>query len=88
MSVYVVSYDLNKTGKDYKGVFEVLKSFGYCKYLDSTWLISTNLTASQVWDKLEPHIDKDDCLLIIKVTAEYHGWLPTEAWDWIKKHLG
>ncbi|MEK5167185.1 hypothetical protein NYE69_33425 [Paenibacillus sp. FSL R5-0527] len=88
MSVYVVSYNLNKAGQDYNGLYEVLKSFGYCKYLDSTWLIATNLTADQLWQRIQPHVDKNDRVLIIRVTNEYSGWLPKPAWEWIKEHVG
>ncbi|OME23405.1 hypothetical protein [Paenibacillus odorifer] len=88
MSVHVVSYDLNKGGKDYEGLYKVLKSFAYWHYLDSTWLIYSSLTATQLFEKLKPHIDANDTCLVIKVTPEYSGWLTQDAWDWIKQHLG
>ncbi|MDK8193762.1 hypothetical protein QP794_27140 [Paenibacillus sp. UMB7766-LJ446] len=88
MSVLLVSYDLNKSDKDYNGLYEVLKSFGYCHYLDSTWLISTELTPTELYNRLSSHIDENDFCLVIKVTSEYYGWLPTEAWDWLKQALG
>ena len=51
--------------------------------LGSTWLVDTSLRASGVWDRLAPHVDKNDFFLVIGVTTDYQGWLPQDAWDWI-----
>lgn len=88
MAVHLVSYDLNKSGKDYKGLYEVLQSYAYWHYLDSTWLIYTSLTPGQLFEKLKPHIDSDDSCFVVQITSSYSGWLPQAAWDWIKKYLG
>jgi hypothetical protein len=36
---------------------------------------------------LTPHVDPNDSILIIGVTADRSGWLPKEAWDWINDQL-
>lgn len=88
MSVYCVSYDLNKAGQNYNALYEELKkSPGWCHPLDSTWLISTRETAQQLSDRLRRHLDNNDTLLVIAVTKEYAGWLPKNTWDWIKQHI-
>lgn len=88
MAVHCVSYDLNKAGQNYNGLYDELKkSLGYWHYLDSTWLISTTETATQLFQRLKPYIDDNDIMLVIKVTNEYSGWLPQKAWDWLKNHL-
>lgn len=89
MTVYCVSYDLNKSGQDYSGLYDALKSYNdWWHYLDSTWLVETNQSAYQVFSKLQPHIDKNDTLLIIEVTANYSGWFSEEAWEWIRRNVG
>ncbi|ROR57422.1 hypothetical protein EDB59_4492 [Vibrio crassostreae] len=86
MAVYCVSYDLNKSGQDYKGLTDEIKAIGdWWHYLDSTWLVSTSSSASQISDKLRTKIDNNDQLLVIKVTGECAGWLPQKAWDWISQ---
>lgn len=46
MTVYCVSYDLNKAGQNYNDLYEELKkSPNWWHHLDSTWLIVTNETA-------------------------------------------
>lgn len=88
MSVYCVSYDLNKSGQNYSGLHDELKnSSSWWHYLDSTWLISTHETAKQLSDRLLTKIDTNDRILVIKVTNDYSGWLTQDAWDWINLHV-
>lgn len=88
MSVYAISYDLNQPGQKYQSLYEAIKSCGtWWHYLDSTWLLSTNKSAAQVSARLREELDKNDSLLVIKVTDEYSGWLPEKAWDWIRRHV-
>lgn len=88
MSVYCVSYDLNKAGQNYNALYDELKkSPGWCHPLDSTWLISTRETAQQLSDRLRNHLDNNDTLLVIGVTKEYSGWLPQTTWDWMRQHI-
>lgn len=88
MSVYCVSYDLNKAGQNYNALYDELKkSPGWCHPLDSTWLISTRETAQQLSDRLRNHLDNNDTLLVIGVTKEYSGWLPQATWDWMRQHI-
>lgn len=86
--VYMVGYDLNKSGQDYNGLYsELKKSASYWHYLDSTWLISTRETANQLYDRISHHIDANDYVLIMEVRADYQGWLPEKAWEWIREHV-
>jgi hypothetical protein len=88
MRAYVVTYDLNKPGQNYVRLFDELKkSPAWWHRLDSTWIISTSETAEQVWNRLKDKIDQSDNLLVIKVCADYAGWLPKDAWDWIRQHV-
>lgn len=86
--VYAVSYDLNKSGQDYKGLHEELKkSNSWWHFLDSTWLIYTSETADQLYARIGSYIDKNDYALVIEVKKNYQGWLPEAAWKWIREHL-
>jgi len=84
MTLYIISYDLKKPNKDYSGLYEDIKKFDtWWHYLESTWIIKTKDTSDQIFDKLKPHIDKNDNLLIIETGKEHQGWLPKKAWEWI-----
>lgn len=88
MTVYCVSYDLNKAGQNYSDLYEELKkSPSWWHYLDSTWLIYTAETADQLSERLRKNLDNNDNLLVIKVVRSYAGWLPKKAWEWIDKHV-
>lgn len=88
MSVYCVSYDLNKAGQNYNALYsELKKSPGYCHPLDSTWLVWTSESAQQLSDRLRSHLDNNDYLLVIRVTDDFSGWLPQSTWEWIYQHV-
>jgi hypothetical protein len=88
MSLYCVSYDLNKAGQNYAALHKELEnSTNWWHHLDSTWLIYTTEDASRLADRLRKHIDKNDSLLVIRVRRDYTGWLPQEAWDWIEQYI-
>ena len=88
MPLYIISYDLKKPDRDYTGLFEAIKGFdGWWHYLESTWIVKTGDDPNQIWEKLKPHIDENDNLLIIEAGKERQGWLPKKAWDWIRNNL-
>ena len=88
MSVYVVSYDLRKPGKDYKGLSDELqRSPNWWHYLDSTWLIATSDSADELYNRLIPHLDEGDSILVIQAGSDKQGWLPKDAWTWIQQNL-
>lgn len=88
MKVYLVTYDLKKFGKDYTGLYTALKSsYNWWHQLDSTWLVATNESLVQVWNRIAPHLDLNDIALVIEVKRNYQGWLPKDAWDWINAYV-
>jgi len=87
--VHLISYDLNKPGQDYTPLIDAIKSLGsYNHCLKSGWFVDTSLTASQVYARLRPHIDKSDSLLITLVTRHYFGQASRETIEWLKQHVG
>lgn len=89
MAVMIIGYDLNKA-KNYPDLIEAIKNVGskWWHYLDSTWLVVTNLTASQVRDTLKGHIDSDDELLVMTYGkgAAWAGF-DAKASDWLRDNL-
>lgn len=84
--VYVVSYDFHQPDPTrYEGLFSALKGFaGWWHFLSGTWLVATELPASQIFERLRPHIDEKVNILILEAGRDFSGWLPKEAWEWIK----
>lgn len=88
MKTLLVGYDLNKAGQDYSVLIEKLKSYGaWWHHLDSTWLIKTELSASEVRDDLKKLVDSNDELLIIDVTGRARAWSGFNArgGTWLKE---
>lgn len=89
--VYFITYDLNKAGKDYEGLYQAIKDAStgvWCHYWESSWLIRSNLiTADLVFTKIKPHLDQDDCCLVIEVKNNKQGWLTQKQWDYINKYI-
>lgn len=83
--LYLVTYDLNKEGKDYSGMTKALESYGkYNHCQKSIWLIATTETADQIFAKLQPHIDKDDRIIVVRWGDAHQGWMPESIWNWIR----
>lgn len=89
--VYMITYDLNKAGKDYEGVYQAIKDASdgvWCHYWDSSWLIRSNLsTANAVFDKIKPYLDNNDRCFVVEVKKNYQGWLSQEQWDYINNNI-
>ena len=85
---YAINYDLKAPGRDYSGLYEAIKKLGgWWHHLESTWIVLTQKTSSQVWDALGPFVDKNDFMLIIEVRDDVNGWLPKDAWEWIHANV-
>ena len=88
MTAFLISYDLKVPGRDYSGLYEAIKGSGqWWHYLDSTWIVIIQGSAQQIWERLAPHVDKNDYVLIIQVSDNVQGWLPKDAWDWIHANV-
>ena len=89
--VYMVTYDLNKEGQNYEDVIEAIKAASsgvWCTYWKSSFLIKSNLTsADAVFEKIQPHLDSNDSVLVIEVKNNKQGWLKKDAWDYINKSI-
>jgi len=88
MPAYSINYDLKAPNRDYSGLYEAIKAnYAWWHYLESTWIIVTQEAPAQIFDKLKPHIDNNDSLLIIEVRDNISGWLPQKAWEWIHTNV-
>ncbi len=89
MPTYIISYDLNRPGQDYEGLYEAIKSLGsWWHHLDSTWVVVTAKTATQVRDALIPEIDSNDKVLVVRSGGE-GAWkgFNDKGSQWLKDKL-
>lgn len=89
--VYLVTYDLNKPGKNYEGVYQAIKSAStgvWCHYLESAWLIKSSLsTAASVLSLIRPHLDNNDRCMVLEVTDNSQGYFSQNEWQYIRTHI-
>ncbi|WDI40226.1 hypothetical protein [Bremerella sp. P1] len=89
MKPYMISYDLNRPGQNYADLYEAIKKVGnWWHHLDSTWIVTTSLSASQIRDNLAPYLDGNDKLLVAHLSGEA-AWIGfnKNASDWLKDAL-
>lgn len=90
MAMYMIGYDLNKSGKNYDGLIKKIKEIcsNWWHHLDSTWIIDSSLTSVAIRDALKPFLDSDDELLVVALKSE-GAWVGfnKEGSDWLKNYL-
>jgi len=88
MNKYLITYDLKNKSHNYNDLYLSIKSLGsWWHYLDSTWIIKTNLNSAQIWNFLGRHITTVDHMLIVKIEPnDKFGWLPQDAWNWLNQY--
>jgi hypothetical protein len=61
----------------------------YWHCLGSSWIIKTDQTAEQLFDRIRPHIDNDDRLIVIRLvsSAKSTRSFSKECQDWLHKNL-
>lgn len=88
MALYQINYDL-RNQRNYDPLFERIKAYGtWCHPLESTWVVSTSQSATQVRDNLRQAMDGDDGLLVTRLAGEaaWYG-LNENISNWLKTQL-
>lgn len=98
MATYLICYDINKEGAAYstanKKVIDAIKDLfqedghDWWHHLDSTWIVTTPMTALQIRNALKPMFDTNDELLVVKSAGigAWHGF-NAKASTWLETNL-
>lgn len=83
--IYLFTYDLHPSfPRNIEPLKNELRSSpAWWNHLERTWLIGTSENAQQLQARIARHLTANDLWLIVRITYDYWGWLPKEAWDWI-----
>jgi hypothetical protein len=94
MSVYLVTWDLNKQKSNYnearQNLISHLERYQHIKDpgLDSVWFLESIATADAIDSDLRTKMDTNDRIMVTKLNAGQHqGWLSQEVWEWINARL-
>ncbi len=83
--VYLVAFNLRNRRHKYDMFFDaLLASKGWFNFFDNAWLISTDETSQELFERLNSYLTAEDYVLVMRVTPDYFGWLPQEAIDWLE----
>lgn len=90
MPTYLISYDLNLPEQNYEDLHAAIKEIanGWWHHLDSTWIIKHPGSAATIRNILKSHTDKNDELLVVKLSNEgaWQGF-GEKGSNWLKQHL-
>ncbi len=94
MSVFLVTWDLNKQKLNYaqarQNLIDHLSRYPHIKDpgLDSVWFIQSPMAANSIDADIRTRIDDNDRLLVTQlVTGQHQGWLSKSVWEWINARL-
>lgn len=87
MNKYLVTYDLNRPGKNYSSLISKIKAYTNAKVCESAWIIRSNSDSAQIRDLLAQEIDTNDSLFVAKLTGEAAWRNCIDSNDKIKKTL-
>lgn len=87
---YHISYDLEVPDSgDYDKLFEEIKNIsnGRSKILLSSWVIFSELTNSQIRDRLKKSVNNKIDIFISKIDSNRSWYLPKEKSEFLNRNL-
>jgi len=85
MNLLIVTFSLRSQFHDYGPFFVALRGnvIQWWHYIEQTCVVATFDDVGTLANKLRPHILATDSLLVAKLSGDFDGWLPLEAWEWL-----
>ena len=83
-----ISYDLNRPGQSYHGLYDTIKKApSWAHPMDSLWFISTSESGETWSNRLRQVMDQNDWLFVVDITGQpCQGWMKKELWEWLEQH--
>lgn len=87
--VYAITYDLNKPGQDYAGLYSTLKTLGdWIWPLQNLWFVDSGKGAQEIADIIHAVTDPNDSVFVSRVNDyQWESWMDNKANDWINARL-
>ena len=87
--VYIITYDLKKTGQDYDALYKKIMSLGQTSHpLQNLWLLSSSFNVDSVRDQIKTVIDSNDSVFVAQLyKGSYSAWMNVEAHKWLEARL-
>lgn len=85
MGVYLVTFE--SPTQNYDRYQELVKRFDTMRLSDTAWAVQTDKNADDLYQELEPLLEKDDHAYIITLGKPWIGYGYEAMNDWLRRHL-
>lgn len=88
MATFIITYDLRGPNRDYQAMHEAIKKHSkWARVTESTWVVVTEQSASEIRDRLAAVADPDDRIFVVKSGVE-SAWRNSRCRnEWLKENL-
>jgi len=88
MAIYMIGYDKAGPNYDYQPLIDAIENLGgFIHPLESTWLVKSDLKASEILDIVKKHCHSKDKLLVLEAGSDTAAILDKASAEWIYLHL-
>lgn len=91
MKVYLISYELTVYSRRMNQLHSVIKDCAYkdkwVQCFNNLWIIRTEMSKDEIYDKLKAVFCDSNCFIIIGVTPDCDGWIDTSLWDYLNNKI-
>ncbi|OGK11402.1 hypothetical protein A2954_06575 [Candidatus Roizmanbacteria bacterium RIFCSPLOWO2_01_FULL_37_12] len=89
---YIFVFD-RSLRSDYTKLHKAIKDnrniLNWWHYLTSGYILISTESASELTNFMRENLPSDTYFIIMEINHNnYNGWLPQEAWDWIRENIG
>lgn len=84
LSVFLVTYDLNKPGQRYNEVYAYIRQYPHEHAGTSAWLIQTDKSAEAIRIELQRIVDSNDYFYVFQLVGTWNGQGPPNVLKWLE----
>jgi hypothetical protein len=87
MTVFLITYDLNKPGQDYDKILKVIKSYDFTMLCESSYLVETDDVGTLTKDIYTSFDKSTDAYIFPIENPIYFDFGSKKCSDWLENHL-
>jgi hypothetical protein len=87
MSVYLITYEFNRSGQDYSGVLSLLQSYPHVRLSEGSFAIETSEATRTVYNKITKFLKPNTHVYILTVTKPFYSQCVEDVKKWLGNHL-
>ena len=80
--IYYISYDSTDGFENFESKFKTIGP--WFSYFDGQWLIESSKTKEEIYSLIQDDNNPKRLLILEINIKDYWGWMPNDAWEWLK----